>query len=121
MKSKVIALDIFKRGVLVFVGTKQELINSIDIDLQEQIKDSLDDYDNNTIAMTIETDTDAIIFCEQPITVETLLHECVHAARIILEKINAYPTDNDEVYAYLVEYLFKQAKNITCEVVSPLQ
>lgn len=50
----------------------------------------------------------------KPQQISTLAHEAVHAANMICQKKGIETSqDNDEMIAYIVEYIMKKAKNIT--------
>ena len=119
-KYKIIKVDIYRTAVLIFIGSQEELTNflkgrikkeAID-EVREIIKSGYGTDERPTKALTMCIEGSALIFAKSPIDLDILVHECAHATRITLENIGAYPSDNDEPYAYLMEYLFSQAKEL---------
>lgn len=55
------------------------------------------------------------IYVAKDAPADTLVHECVHAAGIILKMrgIEYSPTPQDEVLAYLTGYIYKRIKKTT--------
>lgn len=105
-KHLIIPLDIFKRGVLVFIGHPQELLDFIKkkdpthlLDVAQQI-----DENERTLAQVIRTGYDAIIYAREMPNVMTLIHEAYHATVAVYEIIGVVPSD-EEAYAYLLEYI----------------
>lgn len=116
---KYIYIDIYRIDVLVFIGSKEELFKFLKKSKTEKSLDEIRTILNeertdgmNTVAQTLNIQGSVLIFSEKPITRKTLVHECAHATRIILENIGAYPSDNDEPYAYLIEYLYDKAESL---------
>lgn len=111
MTTKIIPLDLYKRGIIVFVGTNEELESYFakDMTALNNIRESLLDFDEYTEAMTISLDTDVLIFAHEPIDTPTLVHELLHAVNVLMQIISAQHIENDEPYAYLLEYLFREA------------
>ena len=121
MRKKIIKIDIYNQGVLVFVGRQKELrkylkrrdrtdclVGEFDSILHERTHNGKVTFD----ACTLVLSAGIVLFLENTIDRSTLVHECVHIARIILENIGAYPSDNDEPYAHLVEYLYREAEEL---------
>lgn len=112
MKAKhlIIPLDIYKRGVLVFIGSNEELMAYIgkkDAGNLLGVTQFLDD-DPTTLAQTIKTPTDAIIHARKmPSSILTFVHEADHAAFGIMQIVGIDPHD-EEAHAYMQEYILKK-------------
>ena len=98
---KIIPVDVYKRGVCVFFGTREQLkmfLKKEDI----QIEDDLDGFLGKSDAIILRTLTDALIFSERKITEGTLIHEISHAAKHILRCCDV---EDEEAECHLLEYL----------------
>lgn len=102
---KLFPVDLYKRGVCVFLGTREQFKaylerEEIDFDWDGEDTDKmLDKYQ----AVTLRTDTDCIIYSDKEVDEGVLAHECVHAAKHVLRIVGV---EDEEAEAYLVEYLY---------------
>ena len=117
----IIPIDIYRRGVLVFFGSNEELMNFIKKNAPSDligVTTCLDD-DETTVAHTIGTSTDAIIHAiKKPSSILTLIHEADHAAFRIM-KIVGVETSDEEAHAYLQEFICQKMfewLNFSCDV-----
>lgn len=138
MKYKIINIDVFKEQVLVFIGTQTEFmkllkkytikcgdttteVEDVLLAIKEQFAEREGVICN---AVTLEVCGAIVIYSNTPISDETLVHESVHAAKMVLNQVCAPIEKSDEPYAYLVEYIYSQAKELcatSCEVDVQLQ
>lgn len=105
--SKIIPIDLYKRGVMIFFGSKEDLYKKAGAIITPDIRQSLEECDfNHTQAVTIRTETDAIIYAPQRPYDEIIAHEICHATFQILRIVDIDPTECEEAYTYLFEYLY---------------
>lgn len=101
---KIFPVDIFKRGVLVFHGTRDQFKayverEEIPLEFDEEGEEIMD----KSNAVTFRMDEDVIIFSEREwIDEGVLIHEILHASKQILRKCDI---EDEEALAYLLEYL----------------
>lgn len=120
----VIPVDIYRRGVLVFFGPKEDFLHFVesrDADNYEGIARCVNDDDGATLAQTIKTTTDVYIFAEQAPGMAAIVHESAHATMGILKIVGISPSE-EEAFAYLQEYICQQIfdwLNLSCDAPSP--
>ena len=117
MKNFVIPVDIYDKDVMVHIGYTDTLIDEVGkLDISDKeyntVMDEIKSIDG--FGYTISIDNGAtIIYIDNVISIErtmyVAIHECYHAANAIMRSIGVYPSlANEECFAYLQEYLFKQ-------------
>ena len=114
MKSKKFPIDIFKHGVKVVVGTKEELISVAKKDaVYDEIKDNIDTVNNSFMVTFILGSGDSLIYSNDYKNdieyTSAIAHEIIHAVSHILRNIGINHTEEtEEVYAYTIEDLTKR-------------
>lgn len=119
MKSFIIPVDIYNKDVMVCLGNLEFLYEELDKfefdeseikKVKDEIKESIVGY-----GYTISCENGAnVIWIDDSLhagqIVNVLNHEIYHATQAIYRSISVYPSmANEECYAYLHEYLFRQA------------
>ena len=104
---KIFPVDIYKRGVCVFFGTRDQLKQyfkkeNIEYDWKGEETDEMLDKSQ---AVCFRLDTDVLIYSEREISESVLIHEIIHASKHILRLVDI---DDEEAFAYLTEYLCDQ-------------
>ena len=114
MNKTIIPVDIFKRGLCVIIDDVNELLAELLNDMSEQEARQIICDNKNADAFTIESGNDVIIYSHNPMPLQILVHELSHATSIILKQVGI---EDEETYAYLLEYLFGECLNhpITCQ------
>ena len=119
-KFKYIRADVYRRGISIFIGTKEALLEFAketfkdNEDLIHNIKESLND--TNALATTYQEEYGQSViwipkFPKTPTQVANLAHEVLHATFCILDFVNVeyrYGGPN-EPYTYLFDYLLTKA------------
>lgn len=106
-KFKRFPVDLYKRGVLVLFGTKEELYNIAKDILTPLNIQAVEDTDwEHTEAICLSAGADTIIYAPQRPYDEIIAHELSHAAFNILKMVDIDPTASEEAYTYLFEYLY---------------
>lgn len=104
---KIVPVAIYKRGVCVFLGTREQLkeyARRENIDLQWE-KEDVDGMLDKSQAVTFRLNTDVLIYAERPMSAGVLVHEIIHAAKCILRFVDV---QDEEAEAYLAEYLYNE-------------
>ena len=123
MKQQVlnVPVEIFNRGVLVFLGSQEQLKNYVRQKYPEY-EDDVEEELSGGSAYTIKLKDDAIIFAESIIPESEMVHEIVHAAIHLLSLVEVQDKEgniNEEALCYLVEYLARKIlpwlTSISCE------
>ena len=102
---KIVNVDIYNRGVLVFFGSESQLINYVHQRFpcyDDCIRDGLNDGKNGT-AYTFKLPADAIIFAGTIPAEKTIVHEIGHVAKHLLSIVEV---EDEEAFCYLLEYLY---------------
>lgn len=82
-------------------------------DTLEEVRELYPSLDGEVRACVLEGTNDATIIIP-PNSLECVVHECVHLKNCIWRYIGQKSDiDNDEVDAYLVEYLFNEVSKVT--------
>lgn len=100
---KIFPVELFKRGVMVFFGSRENVKRFVTEDYGDAWADE-SEWDV-TSAYTFRLSADALIFAEKPINEGILVHEIVHATRHLLRLVDV---DDEETECYLVEYLYNK-------------
>lgn len=110
---KTLPIDIFKRGVVLFIGPAEELIDfykkEFPSDAETVEKVVKEDILETGLALgyTLKCCSDAIIWMPEPREIGVLVHEFLHAVMWILELVEVKATkETEEVMAYMLEYLY---------------
>lgn len=107
---KLIPIDIYKRGILIWFGKKEELLRYIK-KRHPMYYDDVNDIVNTEdyLAITGMVKQDILIYSEEVPELPIVIHEICHAAMMLLEKVGIEASDgNGEPYAYLVEYVCRK-------------
>lgn len=124
---KYIYCDVYRRGVLVFIGScedlcdtakdlyedDKQLINTLHESCNDEIYKSTDVagrcYDSEAGSIIVHLQTFSFDF--NPLQIGTLSHELLHAAFLLLDFIGIEYKygGNNEAYTYLHEYLLREA------------
>lgn len=119
-----IPIDIYRRGVLVFFGPKDDFlrfVKSKDAGNSDLVAQRVNDDDGSTLAQCITTSTDAYIYAEESPGIACIVHESAHAAMGILKIVGISPSE-EEAFAYLQEYICQHIfdwLNLSCDAQSP--
>lgn len=106
---KTITIPMYYRGVLVFIGSREQLKGYLDRHYPSYAPVVEAVEQTQAAAFTFKLDGDALIFTPQIPSSAEMVHEIFHAARHILDIIGVKLTDDtEEVFAYLMEYLSEQ-------------
>ena len=102
--------DVFRRGVLLFVGELSDLKSAFArrrITVSADMFTAIERQQENSrgFCITVGSGESVIYFRQMPGTA-LLVHEVCHATRRMLDEIGV---DDDEAFAYLAEHLFTQA------------
>ena len=106
-----IPVSVFKRGVIVFFGSPEDLIEYLDQRhpvYANELKAVWEKFINclhSASALTIKLSADPIIYANELIPEEELIHELGHAAKHILSLVKV---DDEEAECYTLEYLYEQ-------------
>lgn len=120
--SKVIPIDLYKRGLLIFIGDKNECVKLLKRDkISEESVKQVKEFDmTGTTAVTFCIDGDVLIYMENKKPIEVLVHELSHVAFMVLRIVGIDPTQSEEAYAYLLGYLYEKAalwfNDVPCDV-----
>lgn len=118
-KVNYIKCGVYKRGVHVLIGTHNELLKYIKKEYKGVEKDYKDFLESvkiktNGYATTYWGDGECVVllpkFPDNPEDIAVATHEMMHATECILWYSGIYKDKekiNDEVFAYLLEYLVK--------------
>ena len=114
MKEDFISVDLYRRGVAVISGTKEELADWLEKNdfpsTAEWAREAEEIY-----AATDDNGSDIVIVSLEPMNEETAVHELCHAAFRILRIVDISPTLSEESYAYLLEFLYAKWREITSQ------
>ena len=114
MKSKKFPIDIFKHGIKVVIGTKEELISVAKKDrIYDEIKDDIDTVHNSFMVTFMLSSGDSLIYSKDYKNdieyASVVAHEIIHAVSHILRNVGiAHTAETEEVYAYTIEDLAKR-------------
>lgn len=109
MKTVAIPIDIYKRGVCFLCGTKDEISEYFANDKLYDFADAVLNEDwGHTNALTLCDNRDVWVCSVQPMPLPILCHELTHVVFKIFNIIGVDPTNDEEAYAYLYEYLFTE-------------
>ena len=102
-----IPVDIYRCDVYFVAGPYEDLVKKIkDLDLPQKITPTRSEVTRYQ-ALTIDCDNgDVIIWFPCETYPGTIVHECTHAANMILEYNDVVDAGNHEALAYLTEFLF---------------
>lgn len=103
---KIVSVDVFNRGVLVFIGSQQQLLDCLTREYpsyKEEVEQGFEEEERRGDAWTIKLADDALIWADHFVEEKTIVHEIVHTAKHLL---NLVDVDNEEVLCYTVEYLY---------------
>lgn len=116
MGSVQIIVDIYKCNVVIIHGNKEffnkniknycteEDANGMTYNIQEADLGRTWDIDNGPIVIWVKDSSTAL---------STFVHEIIHAVNMIFSYVGAkIDSENDELEAYLVEYIFEQGKTL---------
>lgn len=86
------------------------------VDTWEETKEACPSLDYEGRACVIEQENGTSTIVIPPNQPATVVHECVHLKNCIWNYIGQIPrADNDEVDAYLVEYLFTEVSKVVAK------
>lgn len=118
MRAKMIAIDLYRQDLIVFVGTRRALRRYLWRKLsyetyratwQEIREPSREAHD----ACTYKLESNANLIHIKRLSLEVLTHELYHATHNILNWIGVHPSDDsEEAYAYLIGYLMSQCEEL---------
>ena len=118
MKTEIIPIEIFDRDVMVFIGTKDELLEHLgkyNFDGEEDIRDIELPPTGN--AFTIKLPLNAIIYAESKPTIPIMAHEVVHTSKHIMDIVGMQVNDEtEELLAHLVKYLLDRILTLFYEL-----
>lgn len=116
MKTLVIPIDIYRRGVCFMCGPAEEMAEYFVSDKLYGFADAVVNEDwKHTHAVTLCDDNDVWVCSIEPMTLPTLCHELTHVVFKLFSIIGIDPTNDLEAYAYLYEYLFKEITSTSAE------
>ena len=101
-----VPIELLRRGVLVFFGSRDDLLEYLSANhpvYYEDLKD--DDVWPRGSAYTIKMSDDAIIFADTLIDEGTLVHELGHTSKHLLDIVGI---KDEEAYCYTIEYLYNK-------------
>ena len=118
--SKIIPIEIYRRGVLVFIGDKEECARNLQKHkIKEDCVNAVRDYDmDGTLAYTMEIGSDVLVYMKKKQPMDIIVHELSHAVFKILKIVGIDPTECEEAYAYLIDYLYKKVSEWISDVPS---
>lgn len=120
MNVKVIPIDIYRRGVCFMCGAAEDLADCFVSYKLYGLADLVLNADwEHTRAITLCDDCDVWVCSVKPMALPDLCHELTHVVFKIFNIIGIDPTNDEEAYAYLYEYLFKEITSTSAEF--PLQ
>lgn len=120
MDTLVIPIDIYRRGVCFMCGSAEDMADCFVSDKLYGFADAVLNADwEQTHAITLCDDSDVWVYSTEPMTLSVLCHELTHVVFKIFNIIGIDPTNDEEAYAYLYEYLFKEITSTSAEF--PLQ
>lgn len=109
MTEKIIPIDIYNRGVAFMQGTENEMSSRLAelgaYELAHIV--SAEDW-GKTKAITLCDNSDVFVVSVEPMDFPTLCHELTHVVFRIFQIIGADSPINEETYACLYEYLFRE-------------
>ena len=101
-----IPVDIYKRGVLIYFGSKSGFMRLIDREAPEYHNGCEEIADDKNNLAIIYKDMDMVIYAKKIPTIKVLLHELFHATCGIMQQVGiSLDDESEEAYAYLFEYL----------------
>lgn len=100
---KTFPVDLYKRGVMVFLGTREAVKRFITEEYDDVWDDESEEILDRTSAVTFRLSSDALIFSSKPITDGVMVHEIGHAAKHLLRIVGV---EDEEAECYLIEYLY---------------
>lgn len=117
---KTITIPMYYRGVLVFIGSSEQLMGYLDRHYPSYASVVQTFEYTRAAAYTFKLDGDALIFAPRIPSSAEMVHEIFHATRHILDIVGVKLSDDtEEVFAYLMEYLSEQIlpwlKTFSCE------
>lgn len=118
MRTKVIDIGIYKTNLTIFLGGRYA---DISVWLKENISDDEEEcrvlteqfygtfYENNANGAFAFYKRDFFVWVRHANSVSELVHELYHATNYILTQCGVAHDEIDEPYAYLLEYLTREA------------
>lgn len=109
MKKKTIKIPIYGQTLLVYVGNPQEAAQKIHSEHQLNLIDETMSAGAWTALLVAPGWCQTVMALPEDVDLSTIVHECVHAAYILLDHIGIELTPmNHEPLAYLTDYLFEE-------------
>lgn len=102
-----IPVEIYRRGVTVFLGSKKELVKYLRAhgpDVLEEIEDELSM--SGSLGLCFKLDAgESLVWCHKNVALSTIVHELAHASFHMLKAVGIPLSENGEEYTYLLEFL----------------
>lgn len=115
-----LSADVFRRGVLLFVGKLADLKNALArrrVSVASDVFSRIERERGTSGGFCIPVGNgESVIYFRQPPQTPTLVHEICHATWRMLDEIGIA---DDEAFAYLAEHLFAQAISCADASLSP--
>lgn len=103
---KTFPVDLYKRGVLVFIGSREQLRSYIEREgIEIEWDDEADEILDKSSAVTFRLKADIIIYAEHVPDEGVIVHEILHATKHLLRIVEV---NDEEAEAYLLEYLYDE-------------
>lgn len=101
---KEVPVELYRRGVLVFIGSHTQLRNYIALKYpcySDDVNCMFEELPRGS-AWTVKLEDDALIYAEDIISEDVMIHEIFHTTHHLLSLVNVH---DEEAAAYLMEYL----------------
>jgi hypothetical protein len=113
---KTVPIDMLKRGVMEFIGSKEDLFKALDEQFNgyaEVIKKVMEEDniepENYALGYTFKVLPDALIWLPKEERLGVSVHEIGHSIFHIFKQVEIPITDDtEELFCYMLEYLFEQ-------------
>lgn len=93
----------------------QGLLEQI-VDSDKNFKELLNSDYSGCLSMVTSIDSNIYLLVKDNITMDTLLHECIHVTFRIFEKIGSSANlETEEFFAYITDFIFKSVYKILKE------
>lgn len=113
---KSVPVDIFKRGVLEFIGPKEELLKMLKENfngyaevIEGIMREDGIEPENYAVGYTFKVLPDALVWLPKEEKLGVTVHEIGHSIFHIFKQVEIPITDDtEELFCYMLEYLFEE-------------
>lgn len=113
---KTVPIEMLKRGVMEFIGPKEELLKTLKEKfngyaeaIEDVMKEDSIEPGNYAVGYTFKVLPDALIWLPEETNLGVSIHEIGHSIFHIFKQVEIPITDDtEELFCYMLEYLFEQ-------------